>query len=212
LQLLDSYNRGNYQAVLTETNHIVETDKSNAYRAEYMLLNALAAGQLTENKKDLLPLLKRIIDEKPGTDQALRSKEMIDIINGGYSKNEVVNFNKTYIYKFDDKVPQYIIVLLDKEDDSEEAKNTISDFSKNFKKIKAKVSSKMTTTEQNFVLVQEFPTIAIASEYISYYKAGIDDLEGLQDNKIFIITQENLKKLIETAKFDEYKLFYDDNY
>jgi tetratricopeptide (TPR) repeat protein len=212
LQLLDSYNRGNYQSVLTETNQIVETDKSNAYRAEYMLLNVLAAGQLTENKKELLTLLKRIIDEKPGTDQALRAKEMIDVINGGYSKNEAVNFNKTSIFKFDDKVPQFIIVMLDKEDDSEEAKNTISDFSKSFKKTRAKVSSKMTTTEQNFVLIQEFPTIAIASEYISYYKAGIDYLESLQDNKIFIITQENLKKLIETAKFDEYKLFYDDNY
>ena len=70
----------------------------------------------------------------------------------------------------------------------------------------------MTTSEQNFILIQEFPTIAIASEYISAYKSGIDVLDNLQDNKIFIITQENLKKLIETAKFDEYKLFYDDNY
>jgi hypothetical protein len=212
LQLLDSYNRGNYQSVVTETNQIVETDKTNAYRAEYMLLNVLAIGQLTENKKELLPLLKRIIDEKSGTDQAIRAKEMIDVINGGFSKNEAVNFNKTYIYKYDDKVSQYVIVLLDKEDDSEDSKNTISDFSKSFKKTKAKVSSKMTTTEQNFILIQEFPTIAIASEYISAYKAGRDDLDDLQDNKILIITQENLKKLIETAKFDEYKLFYDDNY
>jgi 2-phosphoglycerate kinase len=75
-----------------------------------------------------------------------------------------------------------------------------------------KVSAKMTTTEKNFILIQEFPTIKIASDYISAYKAGSDVLDDLQDNKIFIITQENLKKLIETAKFDEYKLFYDDNY
>jgi hypothetical protein len=103
-------------------------------------------------------------------------------------------------------------VFLDKEDDTEESKNTISDFSKSFKKTKAKVSAKMTTSEQNFILIQEFPTIAIAIDYINTYKSGTDVLEGLQDNKIFIITQENLKKLIETAKFDEYKLFYDDNY
>ena len=212
LELLDSYNRGNYQSVLNETNQIISADVSNAYRAEYMLLNALAAGQLTENKKALLPLLNRIIDEKPGTEQAVRAKEMIDVINKGFSKNEVVNFNKTYIYKFEDKVPQYVFVLLEKDDDTDDAKNTISDFSKSFKKSKVKVSAKMTTSEQNFILIQEFPTIAIASEYISAYKSGIDVLDNLQDNKIFIITQENLKKLIETAKFDEYKLFYDDNY
>lgn len=212
LQQLESYNRGNYQSVLNETNEIIERDKSNAFRAEYMLLNALSAGQLTENKKDLIPLLKRIIDEKPGTSQATRAKEMIDIINSGYSKNELVNFNKTYIYKYVENVPQFVIVLLDKEDDTEEAKNTISDFSKSFKKSKVKVSAKMTTSEQNFILIQEFPTIAVASEYISNYKAGEDYLDVLHDNKILIITQENLKKLIETAKFDEYLLFYDDNY
>jgi recombinational DNA repair protein RecR len=212
LQQLESYNRGNYQSVLNETNKIVAADKTNAFRAEYMLLNVLAAGQLTENKKDLLPLLKRIIDEKPGTEQAVRAKEMIDVINKGFSKNEVVNFNKTYIYKFDDKVSQFVIVELDKDDDTEDAKNYISDFSKSFKKSKVKVSAKMTTSEQNFILIQEFPTITIANEYISAYKYGEDDLDDLFDNKIYIITQENLKKLIETAKFDEYKQFYEDNY
>jgi len=47
---------------------------------------------------------------------------------------------------------------------------------------------------------------------VSFYKYGEDDLDDLFDNKILLITQENLKKLIETAKFDEYKLFYEDNY
>jgi hypothetical protein len=212
LQQLDSYDKGNYQLVFNETKNIIENDKTNAFRAEYMLLNALAAGQLTDDKKELLPLLKRIIDEKPGTDQAIRAKEMIDIINNGYSKNEAVSFTKSYIFKFDAAVPQYVIVLLDEDDDTDASKNTISDFSKKFKTTKVKVSAKMTTTEKNFILIQEFPTIKIASDYISAYKAGSDVLDDLQDNKIFIITQENLKKLIETAKFDEYKLFYDDNY
>jgi hypothetical protein len=61
-------------------------------------------------------------------------------------------------------------------------------------------------------LIQEFPSISIANEYVSFYKYGEDDLDDLFDNKILLITQENLKKLIETAKFDEYKLFYEDNY
>jgi hypothetical protein len=212
LQQLLSYNKGNYQTVVNETNLILEGDKSNPFRAEYMFLNALAAGQLTENKKDLLPLLKRIIDEKPGTEQAVRAKEMIDVINKGYSKNEMISFSKSSIYNYNDSVPQYIIVTLDMDDDTDEAKNIISDFSKSFKKVKVKVSSKMTTTEQNFILVQEFPTIKIATDYINAYKAATDILDDLQDNKILIITQENLKKLIETSKFDEYKLFYDDNY
>jgi hypothetical protein len=75
-----------------------------------------------------------------------------------------------------------------------------------------KVSQKMTLNETNFILVQEFQTAKIASEYINAYKAGFEYLDDFQNNKIYIINQENLKKLIETSKFDDYKVFYDDNY
>lgn len=212
-ELLDLYNNGKYLNVVEESNHVIENEPSNAFRAQYLLLNALAHGQLTENKKELLPKLKRIIDEKPGTEQATRAKEMIDIINKGYSKNEPINFNKTYIYKYETTGSQEVIVLLDEEDDPDDARSTINDFStKKFKTTRLKVSVKMTTTEKNFILLQSFPSIKVAEEYINAYKAGTDLLDDLQNNKIYIITSENLKKLIETAKFDEYKLFYDDNY
>ena len=212
-QLLDAYNNGTYQFVVDESNRVIENDQANAFRAQYLLLNVLASGQMTENKKELLPKLKRIIDEKPGSDQAVRAKEMIDVINKGYSKNEAVNFNKSYIYKFESSGSQEVIVLLDEEDDPDDARSTIADFSnKKFKTTRVKVSVKMTTTEKNFILLQSFPSIKIAEEYINAYKAGADLLDDLQNNKIYIITSENLKKLIETAKFDEYKLFYDDNY
>jgi len=74
------------------------------------------------------------------------------------------------------------------------------------------VSSKITLSEKSFILVQEFSSITIANNFINSYKAGFEYLDELQDNKIYIITQENLKKLIETAKFDEYISFYNDNY
>jgi ribosomal protein L21 len=103
--------------------------------------------------------------------------------------------------------------LLDDDEDIEEARNAVSDFSnKAFKLAKVKVSQKMTVAEKEFVLIQEFQSVKIAEEYINAYKAGFEYLDEFQNNKIFIINQENLKKLIETSKFDEYKVFYDDNY
>jgi len=44
------------------------------------------------------------------------------------------------------------------------------------------------------------------------FKASTDVLGEFQNNKIVIITQENLKKLIESDNFDSYKAFYDLNY
>ncbi|MEY4658685.1 MAG: hypothetical protein RJB36_451 [Bacteroidota bacterium] len=213
LKLLEKYNQESFTQVLAETQAIVDNDLSNAYRAEYMLLNALAFGQLNENKQDLIPRLNRIIEEKPKSDQATRAKEMLAIIKNGYSKSVPVNFEKKSIFVDVPNAIQYVIVLLDTDEDIEDARNAISDFSgKGFKLAKVKVSQKMTLDETNFILVQEFQTAKIANEYINAYKAGFEYLDDFQNNKIYIINQENLKKLIETSKFDDYKVFYDDNY
>lgn len=211
--LVDRYNGQDYRYVANESQKVIDNDKTNAYRAEYMLLNVLAVGQTTENKKELAPKLKAIIAEKPGTPQAIRAKEMLDVLDKGFSKNEAVNFNKTYAFEYSTEGNQNVIVLLDVDDDSDDAKKLISDFSnKKFKTNRVKVSMKTSMSEKNFMLVQDFPNIKVAQEYIDAYKAGYEILDDLQDNKIYIISTENLKKLIETSKFDEYKLFYDDNY
>jgi tetratricopeptide (TPR) repeat protein len=213
LNLLEKYNQESYTQVLSESQPIVDNDLSNAYRAEYLLLNALAYGQLNENKQDLIPRLNRIIEEKPKSDQATRAKEMLAIIKNGYSKSVPANFEKKSIFVDVPNAIQYVIVLLDADEDIEDARNAISDFSgKGFKLAKVKVSQKMTLDETNFILVQEFQTAKIANEYINAYKAGFEYLDDFQNNKIYIINQENLKKLIETSKFDDYKVFYDDNY
>ena len=213
IKILEKYNQESYSQVLSETQVVVDNDLSNAFRAEYMLLNALAFGQLNENKKDLIPRLNRIVDEKPSSEQATRAKEMLAIIKNGYSSSEPANFEKKSFFTDIPNVTQFVIVLLDEDEDIEEARNAISEFSnKAFKLAKVKVSQKMTVAEKEFILVQEFQSAKIAGEYINAYKAGFEYLDDFQNNKIYIINQENLKKLIETSKFGDYKVFYDDNY
>ena len=213
VKLLEQYKFKAYQNVYDLSQAILEKDLTNAYRSEYMLLNVLAMGQLTEDKSSLIPKLNLIIEENPKADQATRAKEMLEIIQVGYSKNEEINFNKIYIFNFQSDVPQFVIVLPDEDEDIEDIKGMISDFvSEKFRSSKLRVSSKITLAEDPFILIQEFPSISIANDFIDTYKAGFEYLDYLQDNKIYIISQENLKKLIETAKFDEYISFYNDNY
>lgn len=211
--LVDQYMMRQFKKVLDATQIVVDKEPANPLRAEYMLLNVLAAGQLTEDKKSLEPKLKRIIDEKPGTPQAIRAKEMLEIMKNGYSKNEAVSFERKYEFVFNNSGPQFVIVIMDADDDGDDAKNVITDFSnKKFKTQKVKVTHRLTNAEKSFVMISEFPSIKVAQEYINAYKSGFEILDDLQDNRIFIITQENLKKLIDTSKFEEYKQFYDDFY
>ena len=213
LKLLEQYKLQAYQSVFNLSQVILEKDLTNTCRSEYMLLNVLAMGQLTEDKKTLIPKLNLIIEEKPQSEQAERAREMLEIIQKGYSKNEELDFNKKYYFEFVSDVNQYVIILLDTEDDTDGSKGIISDFTtKKFKYSKLRVSSKITLSEKSFILVQEFASISLADKFVDAYKAGFEFLDDLQDNIIYIITQENLKKLIETAKFEEYKLFYNDNY
>ena len=168
-------------------------------------------------KAMVLPLFEGFIDEENQiacyTDHQIFERYHKFSIKNGYSKSVPANFEKKSIFVDVPNAVQYVIVLLDDDEDIEEARNAVADFSnKGFKLAKVKVSQKMTLTEKNFVLVQEFQSAKIAGEYINAYKAGFEYLDDFQNNKIYIINQENLKKLIETSKFDEYKGFFIDNY
>jgi hypothetical protein len=106
-----------------------------------------------------------------------------------------------------------VIVLLDEEEEVGDARNAISDFTtKQYKLAKLKVASRMTLTEVPFVIITEFNSVKLANDYINAYKASYQYLNDWQNNRIQIITQENLKKLIESSNFDAYKEFYDLNY
>jgi hypothetical protein len=213
LALISRYESKEYKVVFDATEQIVSGDRTNALRAEYLLLNVLAAGQLTENKTLIVPKLKNIIEEKPGSPQALRAKEMLDIITKGYSINEALPVAKQGIYSYNDSVPQFLIVLMDEEEDVNDARNDITDFNtKKFKSLKLKVQSKLTLNETGFILISEFASIKLANDYILAYKAGYEQLDQWQNNRIQIITLENLKKLIESSNFELYKEFYDLNY
>ena len=213
LALISRYESKEYKVVFDATEQIVSGDRTNALRAEYLLLNVLAAGQLTENKTAIIPKLSNIIDEKPGSPQAIRAKEMLDIITKGYSINEALPVAKQGIYTYNDSVTQFLIVLMDQEEDANDAKNDITDFNtKKFKSLKLKVQSKLTLNETGFILISEFESIKLANDYIFSYKAGYEQLDQWQNNRIQIITLENLKKLIESSNFESYKEFYDLNY
>lgn len=214
LALVKKYDQGYYAQVQSATQVVIDQDPSNAYRAEYLLLNVLAVGQQTQNKKELIPLLQRIVDEKPKSDQAVRAKEMLEIIQKGYSKFDIKKPNQEKSIFVDvPNATQFVIVLLDEDEDADDARTGISNFSaKAFKTTKVKASVKTTLNETNFILISEFPTSKIAWDYLNAYKAGAEFLDDYQNNKIYIINQENLKKLIETSKFEEYKGFFIDNY
>jgi hypothetical protein len=170
-------------------------------------------GQLTENKKELLPILEQVVQDYPGTDEETRAKEMIKIINGGFSKNISVDRSNNSPYKFDENAVHWVIIFLDKKESSNDSRSKVSDFNREFfSKKSLKVSAKIFGDNQNIILVQEFKDDVTALNYVRIFKSTRKHLLDLQKSKIMVITQENLKLLFENKQLQEYETFYDEFY
>lgn len=213
LVVLDRYNRALYAPVIARADIVIDQEKDNKYRAKYMLLKALSIGQTSSDKKEMLPVLNLIIKEYPKSEEEAKAQEMINIINKGFSKNDPADFTSKSVYSYNEDAEHWAIIVLDAKDNSNMAKNKISDFNHEyFSRDKLKVSSKIFGNDTSVVLVQKFTNDTKGQAYLRIYKSTKKHLLDLKDAKILLISQDNMKILFERKDFKEYELFYDEFY
>jgi len=213
LSILDRYNRKLYYPVIAKADIVIENERNNIYRSKYLLLKAMCIGEISDNKEEMVPVLNRLIAEYPQTPEAARGQELLKILKDGFSKNEAIDFNKKSLYNYNDKVKQWVIVFVGKDETSSAAKTKISDFNREFySRDKLKISSKIYTDEESLVLIQEFDTDLKAKDYVRVFQNTRKHLFELQKAKILVITQENMRILFETKKLQEYEDFYMEHY
>ena len=211
--VLGRYGRGLYYPVLTKANIVINNEINNVYRAKYMLLKAMAKGQLTEDKNQLLPVLDSLVTEYPGSDEAIRGQEMIDIIKNGYSENIESDFGSKYPFIYNERADSKVLVFLEKNQSSNLAKSKVVDFQREFfSRLSLKVSSKIYTSDESVILITGFKDESEANEYIRVYKKTRKYLLDLQNAKIFIITSDNMKILFQKQNLEEYENYYDEYY
>lgn len=213
LMVLDRYNRALYAPVIARADIVIEQEKDNKFRAKYMLLKALSIGQTTADKKEMIPVLNKIIADYPKTEEESKAQEMLKIINSGYSKNEPADFSSKSPYSYNEDAEHWVIVLLEAKDNSNMAKNKISDFNHEyFSRDKLKVSSKIFGNDTSMVLIQKFDNDTKGQAYLRIYKSTKKHLSDLKNAKIMLITQENMRILFERKQWKEYELFYEEYY
>ena len=210
--VLERYNRGLYYPVISKADIVIADEKDNVFRSKYMLLKALSMGQINEDKKLLLPVLDSVVSGYPGTLEATKAQEMIDVIKNGYSKNIEADFGSKFPFNYNDKANQWVIIFLPEDESSSGAKTKVVDFHREFfSRSKLKVNSKV-YGDQSIILVNDFEKEADGSEYIRVFKRTRKYLLDLQNAKILMITQENMKILFEKQNLAEYEKFYEEYY
>jgi hypothetical protein len=81
-----------------------------------------------------------------------------------------------------------------------------------FANLKLKSSTLVLSDAANLVLLKEFKSLKKGKEYVTSYKAAKKEMGKFNELKVFLISSENLKKLLELKKIEEYELFHDENY
>ena len=185
-----------------------EVDADKAIKSKFLLLRAMATAVSTENKKSILPILNQIITYYPGTSEAGKAKEMKEILEKGYSKYEPVVFKKEFPFTYEEGEPLWIILFLDKNSNSNAAKNKISSFNDDaFEKMDITLSSKLYEQDQSVIILKSFSQTE-GDAYIKAFKADTKNIKEYAGLPIYMISQDNLKILFENKNLDIYKDFY----
>lgn len=208
VKVLDKYRANEYNEVITACNQVIQNEPNNAYLSKYLLLNAMAQASSTNDKNSIEPILSSIVQKFPGSAEAKKASELLEILKKGVSVSNKVDFNKESIYKFVEGQPVWIMLFLEPNSDSNAAKNKISLFNEEeYVGKEITVSSKLFDENQSVVVLKSF-THTDAEEYVDNFKSNKTDLIEYANLPIYLISQENMKVLFETHKLEEYKTFY----
>ncbi len=213
VKVLERYERALYYPVLTKANKVIDEEPDNIYRAKYMLLKAMCLGKTEKDKKKLLPVLETLVTEFPGTEEAERGQEMIDIINNGYSENTSMEEN-TGVYHFDERAAMRVIVFLPKGVSSQSGISRVSSFNNEYFNLEGlTLDSKLFGKDQeSVIMIKEFEDEIKASTYITAFKNTKKHVQSLNEAKIFMISKENMATLFKRMSLKEYEDFYKEYY
>ena len=212
LDLLKQYRQKKYKNIIASIENLLKQDSTIAFKEKYLLLKVTAKAQITKDKKQLLPELNNLVLLYKNSPEATRAEEMIAIINNGYSKN--VPFEKAKSpYTYDEKEKLYALVVLKEKMRGKDAKIKISYFnSKKFKSLRLKITPLVLSEKEDLLLLKEFKTLKKGNEYILTFKKSKRELQKYIDASIYLISNNNLKILLEKKDLKEYESFHEENY
>ncbi len=207
LSILEKYRQKNYAEVIVACQQ-AESNPQETMKVKFLLLRAMATAASTEDKKSISPILNELINSYPGTSEAKKAKEMADILQKGYSKYEPIVFKKEFPFTYEEGEQLWIILFLDKNSNSNTAKNKISSFNdETFEKMDITVSSKLYESDQSVIILKSF-TQTEGDAYIKAFKADTKSIKEYTELPIYMISQDNLKVLFENKNLEIYKDFY----
>ncbi len=221
------FKKGDYKTVAVRASGTDQTfGLNNPMRAKFALLTAMSVGHL-QGRDAYMTALRDVIGKFADSPEGKRAKEMLRVIEGNNLANpEMVNNigNSTTAetsaddgpFKTDDLKLHYVIVVLTKEADLENAKISVSDFNAKFNRTEdLKISNFFLSTESGIpvLVIRKFSNKAEALAYtLEVEKNAAEFMPKGAKYEVFATTQDNYRQIINQKSVDGYRKFYRKNY
>jgi TolA-binding protein len=194
---------------------------NNPLNAKFSLLSAMCVGRL-KGREAYVAALKEVIAKFPDSPEDKRAQEILRILEFGGPINEAPKASvdsvgtedlSTRFAPSDDKL-HYVIVILSKNVDIEDAKIGVSDFNtKYFRTENLNISSIFlsTETEIGVLVVRKFKDKATSLVYTEGVEKNKKDfLKG--EYEVFSVSQDNYREVLRQKVVEHYRKFYNRTY
>ncbi len=220
-----SFENGEYQDVTQRVTKAVELfGPANTLQPRFALLNAMSLGNI-QGKDAYVKALQSIIAKYPDTPEQKRAREILRLLGASTAsvedKEKVGGENKKTksetTFKLDDNKMHYVIVIInDTEMKVNDAKNSLSDYHKEFHKLdKLRIAPVYIGTNKDAptLVVRRFKNKTIAMDYFKgVEKNKASFLPDGTDFELYPVTQYNYRQVLKSKDIDAYKTFFAENY
>ena len=221
------YRRRQYNEALYTCNTVISEQPDNYLIPKFYLLKAMVIAQKKE-PESYKATLREIIANFPGTEEAVKAKELLGAIGESISEpapekqqeEEIVSEDKekpeASPYVYDAKASHFFaMVFPNKGVDANKLKADISDFNNAYFRNKdIKVTNSFINSENQILILRSFSDVADAMDYYNTFVKNNTNLKPIneQDFKKFVISTKNFTTLFKQKDVPQYMEFYTEQY
>jgi len=218
----NAFSKGQYQIANDRIEKVSnQFGAKNKLQPRFALLNAMIAGNL-KGKDTYVNMLKDVIAQYPETPEQVRAREMLKLLGGsrasgpGQNRPALEALDGESPFKVEENKLHYMLVVLDKDVNMNDAKIGVSDYNRKYHKLeKLRISNIYLGGVEDKIPMIVIRRFKKKDKAMTYYdgisKNSGDFLPGF-NYTVYPVTQNNYRTILKEKSLAGYDTFFELNY
>lgn len=211
----DLYEAEHYSEVLQRVQGVDSLFTENPIRPEFALLGAMVFGE-TDSVEVFKQALQAVVNDYPGTDQAVRAQELLNHLRLGSVIQRAEEAKQEYDYELDPSVEHFVaLVVYETGRNAAAVKTKVSDFNRSYYSNDGlRVSSLLFESNKTIILIKTFPNLDRAMKYYKDFNGDKDVFQDMDPDSyaLIAVSRTNYTSLYRKKDLDGYIEFFGEFY